>query len=259
MGHAPLDRRPLTKEVEMVLLKRLFLVFYGPLAFIYIGLAPVFCGKKRGFRNWYWNEMKRALRFLLDLLDITVSIDEQSLQALSQDSGSVLAVNHKSHLDVIALLSVMPPEKWLTFAPKIELYRLPFFARGFEDAGCIPIDRRKGRDTLRMLIEAVGAKPRRVSLVLFPEGTRWRPPGIGPFKAGVMLVAKAHGLAVRPVCIVNSDRLLPPGRFIPTSGVIRIVVLPPFHPDEGPVDANLKRLRAQMSDAYERALLATPG
>lgn len=236
----------------VVFLKRLPLLIYGPLIFIALGLAPLFFKHTPAFRERYWGWIKKALRVLLRALSIEVRISQESLQRLMQDESSVIAANHKSHLDVVALLSIMPDEKWVTFSPKVELYKVPFFARGFNAAGCIPIDRANPRAALRTLIKAVSEKPARESLILFPEGTRWRSEGIGPFKAGVMLVAKARSLTVRPICIQGSDKLLPPGALWPKTGAITIEVLPSFAPDEGSTDENLARLQGQVAQVHAR-------
>ena len=236
----------------MVLLKRLPLLIYGPLVFVFLGVAPLFFKHTPEFRERYWGWIKRALRILLRALSIEVRISQQSLQRLMEDQNSVIAANHKSHLDVVALLSVMPDEKWVTFSPKVELYKVPFFARGFEAAGCIPIDRANPRTALRTLIKAVSEKPARESLILFPEGTRWRGPGIGPFKAGVMLVAKAQKLSVRPICIEGSEKLLPPGSAWPKAGIITIEVLPSFTPDAASTDENLARLQQEVAQVHAR-------
>jgi 1-acyl-sn-glycerol-3-phosphate acyltransferase len=236
----------------MVLLKRLPLLVFGPALFVFLGVAPLFFKHTPEFRQTYWRWIKRGLRVVLRLLSIEVRVSPQSLQRLMEDENSVIAANHKSHLDVVALLSIMPDEKWVTFSPKVELYKIPFFARGFTAAGCIPIDRDNPRAALRTLIKAVSEKPARESLILFPEGTRWRGEGVGPFKAGVMLVAKAQKRSVRPICIHGSDKLLPPGSAWPKIGAITIEVLPSFTPDEASTDENLARLQREVAEAHQR-------
>ena len=56
----------------VILLKRTLLLFYGPFAFLFVALAPVFCSRKKGFRGWYWRVARRLNKVLLDALSIRV-------------------------------------------------------------------------------------------------------------------------------------------------------------------------------------------
>ncbi len=94
--------------------------------------------------------------------------------------------------------------------------------------------------------------PARRSVVLFPEGTRTKTEALGPFKAGAVVVARESGRSIRPIVILDSERLLPRGRMMPHSGTIRIVALPPFHCDPAAtVEEDVARLRAGMMAVFE--------
>ena len=114
-----------------VFLKRFLLLFYGPIAFLFVALAPVFCARRKGFRGWYWRVARRLIKVLLSALSIRVEIDEESRARLANASGSIIVANHKSHLDGLALISVTPDSRHLTFGAKVELMKVPFFRRGF--------------------------------------------------------------------------------------------------------------------------------
>ena len=247
-GAEPLDAFPVR------IAKRTLLVLLGPPYFLFIAFVPLLCGRRKGFRGWYWRLVKRACSRLLWLLSIRAEMSEEDKRALAADENSVIVINHRSHLDGFALMHVAPDAKWFTFAAKRELCDAKLLRVGFSAAGLIPIDRASGKVAMETLSDAVREMPRRRSVVLFPEGTRTKTESLGAFKAGAVLVAREAGRTIRPIVIHDSDRLLPRGRHAPRSGVIRIETLAPFSCDpNATVDEDVARLRDAMIAAFDRA------
>ena len=235
--------------------KRTVLVLLGPFYFLYIAFVPLLCSKRRGFRGWYWPVVKRACSRLLWLLSIRTGITEADRATLASDTGSLIVINHRSHLDGFALMDVMPDAKWITFAAKKELCDAALLRHGFKGAGLVEIDRQSGTVALEKLTAAVQAMPARRSVVLFPEGTRTRSESLGAFKAGAVIVARATGRTIRPIVIHASDRLMPRGKHLPKCGTIRIEVLPPFECDlSASVDEDVARLRGTMIAVFDGGL-----
>lgn len=232
------------------IIKRIALVLLGPFYFLYIAFVPLLCGRRRGFRGWYWPLVKRACSRLLWLLSIKAEMTEADRAALAADTGSVIVINHRSHLDGFALMDVVPDAKWFTFAAKKELCDAALLRHGFTGAGLVEIDRKNGSVALDTLTAAVEAMPARRSVVLFPEGTRSKSESLGAFKAGAVMAARSTGRTIRPIVIHASDRLLPRGKFFPKSGTIRVEVLPAFDCDPSvSVDEDVARLRGAMMAA----------
>ncbi|SMX45941.1 lysophospholipid acyltransferase family protein [Actibacterium lipolyticum] len=232
--------------------KRIALVLLGPFYFLFIAFIPVLCQSRRGFRGWYWKTVRRACSRLLWLLSIRVEISPEAREALRSDENSIIVINHRSHLDGFALMDILPDEKWITFGAKKELCDAALLRRGFSSAGLVEIDRKSGKLALDTLRDAVKTMPTRRSLVLFPEGTRAKTKTLGEFKAGAVLVARETDRLIRPIVILNSDGLLPRGKFSPLSGSIKIEVLAPFACDlDSSADDDVARLRATMSDVFE--------
>ncbi len=232
--------------------KLAILVLLGPLYFIYISfLAPV-CHQRRGFRGWYWKQVKRSCSRLLWLLSIKTEISEAAGAAIGGDENSIIVVNHRSHLDGFALMDTIPDEKWFTFGAKKELCDSFLLRRGFTGAGLVEIDRQSGKVALETMSQAVSSMPKRRSLLLFPEGTRARDEAMGAFKPGAVLIARETGRSIRPIVIKNADALLPRKKFVPAVGVIRVEVLPSFHCDTSvSVEEDVARLHKQMSAVFE--------
>lgn len=242
---APIDPAPLRW------IKRTVLVLFGPFYFLGIAFAPLLCAGRSGFRGWYWRRVQRACTRLLRLLSIRVEISEADLESLRSDTGSVIVINHRSHLDGFALMDVLPDVKWLTFAAKKELCDAALLRTGFRGAGLVEIDRKSGKHALETLIAAIRQMPPRRSVVLFPEGTRARSNTLDPFKAGAVVAARETGRVIRPIVIRGSDTLLPRGAAIPRAGTIRIDVLPPFTCDDTrTVDEDVARLRETMAAVF---------
>jgi 1-acyl-sn-glycerol-3-phosphate acyltransferase len=244
---------PSTPGPVLRILKRCLLVLFGPFQFLFIAFVPLLCAHRPGFRGWYWRLVKRACSRLLWLLSIRVEISEQERAALAEDTGSVIVINHRSHLDGFTLMDAVPDRKWFTFAAKKELFDARLLRTGFKAAGLVEIDRKSGKVAMETLSDAVRSMPDRRSVVLFPEGTRTKSESLGQFKAGAVVVARESGRTIRPIVILDSDRLLPRGRFSPLSGTVRIRALDPFHCDpQASVEEDIERLRGQMMAVFDR-------
>lgn len=255
MTYAPILRDTLTPELDPLavrVIKRTGLVLLGPFYFLFIAFVPLICARRPGFRGWYWRLVKRACSRLLWLLSIRTRMSEADKRNLAADTGSIIVINHRSHLDGFALMDVVPDQKWFTFAAKKELCDAALLRTGFAGAGLVEIDRSSGKVAMDTLSRAVREMPARRSVVLFPEGTRTKTDSLGAFKAGAVLVARETGRTIRPIVIHDSDRLLPRGRSVPRSGTIRIEVLAPFVCDPtASVDDDVARLRAAMMTVFD--------
>lgn len=234
------------------LIKRTALCVFGPFYFLYIGFVPLLCARRTGFRGWYWRTVKRACTRLLWLLSIRAEMSAADKATLAGDENSLIVINHRSHLDGFTLMDTVPDAKWFTFAAKKELCDAALLSTGFKGAGLVEIDRASGKIAMQTLSQAVKDMPARRSVVLFPEGTRVRTASLGSFKAGAVVVARETGRRIRPIVILNSDSLLPRGKFAPKSGVITLKVLPAFHCDlSATVEEDLARLHAAMSAVFD--------
>ena len=235
------------------LAKRVALITIGLFYFIFVAFAPLICGRRKGFKGWYWRLVKQACSHLLWLLSIRAIMTTQDKEALATDRDSIIVINHRSHLDGFALMDALPTDKWITFAAKAEFWNNKLLRTGFESAGLVPINRGSGSVALQTLTKAVQVMHPRRSVVLFPEGSRMKTHSLGAFKAGAVLVARETGRKITPIVISNSDHLLPHGAYLPSSGTIRLDVLQSFVCDPAAsVDDDVARLRNQMLAAFEQ-------
>ena len=116
--------------------------------------------------------------------------------------GSLLAVNHISWLDIMAIHAVVPEAR---FVSKADVKRWPLVSRLVDSAGTLYLERERKRDALRVvhaIAEALGAGQR---VAIFPEGTTSTGHGLLPFHANLLQAAIATATPVQPVALRFSD------------------------------------------------------
>jgi len=109
----------------------------------------------------------------------------------------IVLCKHQSAWETFALQTVFPPQVWVL---KRELLWLPFFGWGLALTSPIAIDRSKGKQAMRQLLEQGRDRlARGFCVVIFPEGTRM-PYGVhGKYKVGGAVLAENTGTLVVPV------------------------------------------------------------
>ena len=109
----------------------------------------------------------------------------------------IVLCKHQSAWETFALQTVFPPQVWVL---KRELLWLPFFGWGLALTSPIAIDRSKGKQAMRQLLEQGRDRlARGFCVVIFPEGTRM-PYGVhGKYKVGGAVLAENTGAPVVPV------------------------------------------------------------
>jgi 1-acyl-sn-glycerol-3-phosphate acyltransferase len=136
----------------------------------------------------------------------------------------VVVSNHESLADIL-LISHLPWEmKWLS---KAELFRIPIFGWMMSLAGDVPVRRGVGAsavEAMRACRERLGQK---VSVMIFPEGTRSPSGKLLPFKDGAFRLAIEAGVPVLPVAVVGTRNALPKKGWIMGRSVAHVRVLEP--------------------------------
>jgi len=156
--------------------------------------------------------MTTLQRVLLKAFGIAgTSISVKGADNLEPDAGYILISNHQSLLD-IPILGGLLSSNIPKFIAKQELARrIPSVSLYLNKGGNGVIDRRD-RDQALDIIAEVGreAQRRRVSVVIFPEGTRSRDGTLGAFRsAGAKaLLEAAPNLPIIPTAIDGSWRVM---------------------------------------------------
>jgi 1-acyl-sn-glycerol-3-phosphate acyltransferase len=167
----------------------------------------------------------------------------------------VAVSNHESYADIF-LISHLPWEmKWMS---KETLFRIPCMGWMMRMAGDIRVVRGERASAIQALAAARDRIGKRVSVMIFPEGTRSRGDGLLPFKDGAFRVAIETGAPVLPLVVAGTRRAMAKGSFRFQKARARVKVLDPIETGGltiADVGALRDRVRALIADAHA-ALLA---
>jgi 1-acyl-sn-glycerol-3-phosphate acyltransferase len=161
----------------------------------------------------------------------------------------VVVSNHESFTDIL-LISHLPWEmKWLS---KAELFRLPVMGWLMRLAGDIPVKRGFGPSTVEAIAKCREALANRVSVMIFPEGTRSPTAKMLPFKDGAFRLAIDAGVSILPLAVHGTSTALPKHdwRFGRSTAVVK--VLDPVE-TTGLTAADVPALKQRVRDIIEKA------
>jgi len=176
----------------------------------------------------------------------------RGLDNLPAGSPMVIVANHSSRVDVFALAAVLPPR--FAFVAKsefLERWSTRSFLKAMGAAFVERFDPKRGVADTR---ELIGLLESGESLLLFPEGTFDRRPGLRSFEMGGFVVAAEAGVPVVPVGMHGTRSLLRDKSPVPRRSRVTVTIAPPITPDGSDWSAAL-RLR----DASRAAILEACG
>lgn len=160
----------------------------------------------------------------------------------------VVVSNHESFVDIL-LISHLPWEmKWLS---KIELFRIPFLGWLMSLAGDIPLERGRATSAARALIHCKDRLKKKVSVMIFPEGTRSTTGEMLPFKDGAFRLAVETGLPLLPLVLSGTGTALRKHDWRLGRSVAEVKVLPAID-TTGMTVADVPRLRDQVRELIQR-------
>ncbi len=149
-----------------------------------------------------------VLRFLSFLiLKIFFRIEASGTENIPESGGFILASNHVSHLDPIALGVSCPRD--LSYMARDDLFFNPIFSWLLTSCNAFPVKRNSA--DFSALKEAIVRVKSGGGLVIFPEGTR-KPNGISlQPQAGIGFLASKLNVPVLPVFVKGTEIALPKG------------------------------------------------
>jgi len=167
------------------------------------GVNPVF----------YWT----ARAFLQPFFHLYFRLSRIGREHVPAEGPVIFAANHRSFLDpfVIGAMTRRP----LYFVAKKELFRKPLQRRVLNALGAFPIDR--GNADTDAMSTARAILERGDCVVIFPEGTRTRPGGIGRPKRGVGRLALETGAPVVPVAVHGTTHVRTGWKVRPHKVIVR--------------------------------------
>ena len=135
---------------------------------------------------------------------------------LPQSGPFILAPNHYSEIDPIAMgAAVWHLGRLPRFMAKASLFRVPVFGWLLRASGQIPVERqgsaRASSDSVNPMGAAAQLIERESGVIVYPEGTLTRDPGLWPMrgKSGAVRLALESGIPLIPVAHWGTQELMP--------------------------------------------------
>jgi len=166
-------------------------------------------------RAWSW----------LILATTGVEVRVEGLERVNRGETYVFISNHQSIYDIPVIFASLPFQ--LRIIAKESLGRFPFLGWHLIRAGHLLVDRRNP-DRSGILKRWHRLVSDRLSLIIFPEGTRSADGRVNRFKAGSFLLALEAGLTIVPLSVSGSRHVMQKGRLMTCPGRVTLQVHAPI-------------------------------
>jgi 1-acyl-sn-glycerol-3-phosphate acyltransferase len=174
---------------------------------------------RRGFvRLW--------ARATLALAGIRVSVTGR--EAVAGPYAQVVVANHASYLDAVALCAALPPR--FAFVAKKEFTTNWFTWLFMSRLGTFFVERFDPEKSAEDADAAAAAVRNGVSMIIFPEGTFGRAPGLRPFRMGAFMAAVRASAPVIPVALRGTRSILRESQWFPRRGALAVTIGRPLMP-----------------------------
>ncbi len=141
---------------------------------------------------------------------------------LLTDESYVFVSNHLSFLDIPTLFFAIPHN--LYFVAKKQIKNIPFIGWYMIATGMIFVDRTNRVKSRESMDKAGKLIKKGKDVLIFPEGTRSENGDLGPFKKGAFALASSADVAVVPVAIAGTEKVMAPGQITLMPHSVEVVI-----------------------------------
>jgi 1-acyl-sn-glycerol-3-phosphate acyltransferase len=169
---------------------------------------------------------KIVLSVIRVLFKAVMELRVEGLHNFPLDGPVVLAANHNTNFDVLAMQFSLP--RPIFFMGKASLFKVPLLEIAYRELGAFPVNRNDKDEWAIRHASKVLAHGQ--TLGMFPEGRRSKGKGLGVAKTGTARLALNENCPIVPVAVIGTDKFFQ--RF-PRRTIVTIRLLPPILPKPG--------------------------
>ena len=150
------------------------------------------------------------------------TIEIQGLEKLDKNECYIFCPNHSSALDIYILSGYMPFD--FCWVSKDAYLKVPVLGGAMRALNFISMDRnnpKKAFDSLKKSIDIISKK--KLSFIIFPEGTRSLDGNLLPFKRGSLFISVHTGVKIVPTTIIGAFKILPKKKFLITRSNVKVI------------------------------------
>lgn len=172
----------------------IFFILYFPLfVFIFIFITPFDKSRK------VMHMASRLFCVVIIRLCPFWSVEVRGREKIDPNKTYIITPNHQSMMDIPLMGAIMP--LIFRFVSKREVYKIPIIGWVMWLRNDIGIERGGIHSAKKMLKDAKKFVSRKISIAIFPEGTRSKTGRVNEFKEGAFIIAKSTATPILPVVI----------------------------------------------------------
>jgi 1-acyl-sn-glycerol-3-phosphate acyltransferase len=213
-----------------------------------LSILSTFIDRKGHAAHW----CARAWSWLI-LATTGVDVTVKGLGHVQRGETYVFISNHQSIYDIPVIFASLPFQ--LRIIAKESLGRFPFLGWHLIRAGHLLVDR-SNPDRSGILNRWRRLVSDRLSLIIFPEGTRSPDGSVGRFKGGSFLLALEAGLTIVPLSVSGTIHVMKKNRLMTCPGQVTLVVHEPvpIARMENPTTADARHLAERIEQIVRSAV-----
>ncbi len=217
-----------------------------------LSILSTFVDRKGHRAHW----CARAWSWLI-LATTGVDVAVTGLDRVTPGETYMFVSNHQSIYDIPVIFASLPFQ--LRIIAKESLGRFPFLGWHLVRAGHLLVDR-SNPDRAGILNRWRRLVADRVSLIIFPEGTRSADGHVDRFKGGSFLLALEAGLTIVPLSVSGTIHVMKKNRLMTCPGQVTLEVHQPIPTPkiDAPTTADARRLAARVEEIVRAGVRQTP-